>query len=559
MNGPSLAMVGVVLGLAVVLDISFVLWLRARGRSPGDERNHRRRQAPRPQTSTADALHPTSAPDSESRGSHPGQAGGHTTHTPWLRSLVRYFRTEILPVRLQRERIAVALGGLVVSTVIGLAYGRSVVVRGWQLWVWGTAVAATCVALLPPRSPGWPRRPPWGWLLGLSLGGLLLRVAFLGTVPGWLHPDESMLAEYTLLQVLPAPGITVNPFSMGIAGQPALHAYIVRLALHSLGRSILALRIPSVIAGSLAIPAIYAAIASIDSRRTAILGAVLATAYPLHVHWSRLALSTVWNTLWVPLALAAFCWGWRREWSGGGVLAGLALGLSFYFPPGIGIGLILLAVLAIVLYREDPDRRRLGVHLGKVAAVATCTAAPILLFIVLNPEGYLFRQSTAWGWTPEAVRQIAGASNRWLEYFWHQFTRSFGAYTTFADMSGFYDPGVAFLFGVSALAFMAGVFLSVRRRRWLPPAWVILTSLLGGFVMREVPSSASYVISIPGILWLVALPLDALMSRGHRSLALALLAAILVTDLVFYFGVYALHGAPALIFPFPVSSRLPGG
>jgi len=447
----------------------------------------------------------------------------------------------------------------VVSTVIGLAYGRSVVVRGGQLWVWGTAVAAPCVALLPPRSPGWPRRPPWGWLLGLSLGGLLLRVAFLGTVPGWLHPDESMLAEYTLLQVLPAPGITVNPFSTGIGTQPALHAYIVRLALHSLGRSILALRIPSVIAGSLAIPAIYAAIASIDSRRTAILGAVLATAYPLHVHWSRLALSTVWNTLWVPLALAAFCWGWRREWSGGGVLAGLALGLSFYFPPGIGIGLILLAVLAILLYREDPDRRRLGVHLGKVAAVATCTAAPILLFIVLNPEGYLFRQSTTWGWTPEAVRQIAGTSNRWLEYFWHQFTRSFGAYTTFADMSGFYDPGVAFLFGVSALAFMAGVFLSVRRRRWLPPAWVILTSLLGGFVMREVPSSASYVISIPGILWLVALPLDALMSRGHRSLALALLAAILVTDLVFYFGVYALHGAPALIFPFPVSSRLPGG
>ncbi len=558
MNSPSLAMVGVVIGLAVVLDISLVLWVRARRRSGGDDRSRRGRQERRPQTYTATAFRPTSVADSESRGGLPGQGGGKVTAGPWVHSLVRYLRIEILPVRLQRERIAVALGGLVVSTVIGLAYGRTVVVRGWQLWVWGTAVAATAVALLPPRSQGWPRRPPWGWLLVLSLTGLLLRVTFLGTVPGWLHPDESMLAQFTLLQVLPTPGVTVNPFSTGIAGQPALYAYLVRLALDSLGRSIVALRMPSVLAGSLAIPAIYAAVASIDSRRTGTLAAVLATTYPFHIHWSRLALNNIWNTLWVPLVLAAFCWGWKREWSGGGVLAGLALGLSFYFPSGSGIGLILLAILVLQLFREDPDRRRLGVHLGKLAAVAACTAAPLILFNVFNPGVYLSRLSAESGWTTEAVRQIAGASNRWLGYFWHQFTRSFGAYTTYADISGFYDPGVSFVFGVSALAFIVGVFLAVRGRRWLPLAWVFLTALLGGLVMREVPSSANYVVSIPGILWLVALPLDELMSRGHTRLALALLAAIVVTDLVFYFGVYALHGAPPLIFPFPVSSHLPG-
>jgi hypothetical protein len=86
---------------------------------------------------------------------------------------------------------------------------------------------------------------------------------------------------------------------------------------------------------------------------------------------------------------------------------------------------------------------------------------------------------------------------------------------------------------------------------------VLLTAFLGGFVMRGAPSSSHYVVAIPGIVWLVALPLDALIARGAWKLALVFLAAIMISDLVFYFGIYVPRGAPHLSVPFPTVPATP--
>ena len=551
MNLFPMAIVGFSVGLAVALDVAVVYLLRRRRRSAGDGASSEARGGLPTHSQLRKLIAPFVAPIPEPMSASPSRSLTAGARGPIIPSLIGYLRIEILPFRLQRERLAVALGGLAVSTGIGLAYSRTTVVRGWQLWVWAAAVAVTCVALLPPRWQGAPRRPPWRWLLGLLLAGLLLRITFLETVPGWLHPDEAMLADYTVLHILPSPGITVNPFATGLAAQPTLHSYLVSSALRALGHSITALRIPSVVAGSLAILAAYAAIAAIDSRRIAILAATVMTTYHFHIHWSRLALNNIWDTLWVPLLLAMFAWGWKTKWSGGAVLAGLALGLSHYFHSGSPVAWFLLAILILQLWRQSPDRRRLGVHLGKLAATAACTLAPLALFALFNPEAFFSRIPFVLGWNAEAVRQVTGSANGWWEYLVHQATRSFGAYIAYTDVSGFYDPGVPFLFGVSALTFLAGAVWALKTRRWLPLAWVTLAALLGGFVLRGAPSSPNFVVSIPGVAWLIALPLDGLISRGRWRLALAVLAAIIVSDLVFYFGVYALHGAPSLIFPFP--------
>jgi hypothetical protein len=473
-------------------------------------------------------------------------------------AIIRYVRSEIAPIRLQRERVAVAFAGLAVSAGIGLVYARATVVRGWQLWAWAAAVAATAIALLPPQPQIVPRRPPWGWLLGLLATGLIVRIAFLETIPGWLHPLEALLAEHTRLNVLPSHGVTINPFSTGPGGQPTLHWYIVSLALRALSPSITALRIPAAVAGAVATLATYAAIAVIDGRRTAILASTIMTFYHFHIHWSRLALSNVWSTLWVPLVLAAFAWGWKTKWSGGAVLAGLALGLSQYFHPGSVLAVLLLMALVFHCWHEDPDRRRLGVQMGKLTACAVCTAAPLGLFTLASPEAFFSRMGASIGWNAEAVRQVTGSAGNWWGYFWHQASRSFGAYFVFPDVSGFYDPGVPFLFGVSALAFLVGAFLALRSRNWLPLAWVAVPAVAGGFLMRGVPSASELVVSIPGIAWLVAIPLERLISRGRWKLALALLAAILASDLVFYFGLYVLRGAPGFVLPFPATSSTPG-
>jgi hypothetical protein len=85
----------------------------------------------------------------------------------------------------------------------------------------------------------------------------------------------------------------------------------------------------------------------------------------------------------------------------------------------------------------------------------------------------------------------------------------------------------------------------------MPLAWLFLTTVLGSFIMRGAPSSSHFVVSIPAIVWLIALPLDRLIARGRWRLALALAVAIMVSDLVFYFGIYVPSGAADLTLPFP--------
>jgi hypothetical protein len=81
--------------------------------------------------------------------------------------------------------------------------------------------------------------------------------------------------------------------------------------------------------------------------------------------------------------------------------------------------------------------------------------------------------------------------------------------------------------------------------------WVLLTIFLGGFMLTGAPSSSHYVVSIPAISWLVALPLMWLIETGHWRWAVALLIVIIVTDLGFYFGIYVPGGPRDLIHPFP--------
>jgi hypothetical protein len=135
---------------------------------------------------------------------------------------------------------------------------------------------------------------------------------------------------------------------------------------------------------------------------------------------------------------------------------------------------------------------------------------------------------------------------------------SFGAYVAYPDITGFYGPGVPLVFGLALVIFLVGVIWALHTRRWLVLAWVALTALLGGFIMRGAPSSSHFVVSIPAIVWLLILPLDALIARGRWRLALSVMLAIMLIDLVFYFGVYVPGGPSDLDLAFPTRAP-PGG
>jgi 4-amino-4-deoxy-L-arabinose transferase-like glycosyltransferase len=466
------------------------------------------------------------------------------------------WRSELQDNDRSMMQLVVGLAGMIVSIFIGYFYADDAWLDGWQIWTWLLTVLISAGVLL-----SWDQRPlihptiktlrRYWPLLVLFIAGFLLRALYLETIPGGLHVDEMAFSDFAMRHVFP-PGNaqTISPFRTGWVSQPTMHSYLLRLTLALGGHSITALRISSAIAGSLAILATYAVVAVFQNHTAALFAAALMTTYHYHVHWSRLSLNNIWDTVWVPLMLAAFAWGWQKNWSGAAVIAGLAAGLSQYFYLGSKVGLLLIILLMVALYSDERDMRRLLVHGGKFWVTAVTVAAPIGLFALLQPDIYFERARTVAGWQESVIISAIGEYDL-PRYLGYQLWRNFGAFTSVPDITGFYGPAIPFLIGLAAPIFVIGFFWAIWKRQWLPVAWVLLSVIFGGVLISGAPSSSHLVVVIPAICWLVAMPLERLYQSGWRWPAVLALAAIMVTDLVFYFGLYVPSGPRDLINDIP--------
>ena len=477
----------------------------------------------------------------------------------WWETAVTLWNDELRQDR-QMMQLFVAIAGVIISLSIGTIYGHNSWVTGWQLWTWFLTVSVMIVALMP-RGRLFMKRPftqilaDYRWPFLITLLALLLRLPFLETVPGGLHIDEMGVAGYSALHIFPPDALTINPFHTGASSQPVLYHYLIRLSFSLFGYSIFGLRISSVLVGTAAILATYGVVVVFANRQTAVITIALLSTYHYHIHWSRIGLNNIWDTLWVPLVLFLFVWGYRRDWSGGAVLSGIALGLSQYFYAGSKIVLFMLPFMLWMLYKELPDRRRMLIHVGKLSVTAVAVGAPITLFALLEPDTFFARSRVVFGWQPAVIIDAIGELN-FVKYFWYQVWRNFGAYTSVPEITGFYGPGVPFLIGIAAPLFIIGLLWAIWKRQWMPILWVLFTTIFGGMLLGGAPSSSHYVAVIPAICWLTAVPINWVWQQRGWKLAMLLLIIIMLTDLIFYFGVYVPAGPRDLInqiptWPFP--------
>jgi hypothetical protein len=452
----------------------------------------------------------------------------------------------------RRAMIALfALACTGVSLIIGFTYAGYPVVPGWQLWTWLAAVIGILLALIPPLASRLPRGT-FVILFGLLAAALTVRLFRLASLPPGMHIDELGVADFAMRQVFFSPFETINPFITGPESHPVLFHYIVAAFIKLFGPHIFSLRLQTALIGTLGVLATYLMVRAFSGKRAALFAALLMVAYHYHVHWSRISLNNIWDTLWVPLMLGPFLWGWRKQWSGGAALSGLAVGLSQYFYPGSKIGLVLLGGLILVMWKEGRhEPGRWAIYLGKLVLVTVCAAAPIVAFALHNPQAYLLRTQTIMGWSPETISIILGPQATLGQYFWYQLTHSFGTYLIYPDDTGFYRPGVPLVFGPAAIVFGVGFLWAIFKKQGLPVLWIIITALLGGFMLSGPSGSSHFVVAIPAICWLIALPLTWLAENKHPRLAWALLALLIAIDIIFYFGIYAANPSGDLVNPFP--------
>ncbi|HET7377407.1 MAG TPA: glycosyltransferase family 39 protein, partial [Anaerolineae bacterium] len=113
-------------------------------------------------------------------------------------------------------------------------------------------------------------------------------------------------------------------------GREPFFIYLVTLSVGLFGRTVLALRLPAALIGTLTIPATYWLGRELFTRRIGLLAAAIMTVTLWPVHLSHIGLRAVslplFSALWIALGLRAYRSNRRRDW----IIAGVVYGASFY-------------------------------------------------------------------------------------------------------------------------------------------------------------------------------------------------------------------------------------
>lgn len=429
------------------------------------------------------------------------------------------------------------------------------------MWVLGIGLFA---AAFFPWSSMKPRRwrerinalvpflPEMAGVLALLLLALILRGFDVEHIPLNVAGDEG---EMGLIARTFLAGLTINPFGTStFFGHQTMWFLLQGLCLRVLGDSVFGLRMLSVIAGTLTVLTTYLLVRQLFGRGLGMVTALLLAAYSFHIHFSRVALSSISDPLWTTLVFFLLVRGLATRRTGYFVAAGIALGYSQSFYLGIRLLILILAVWLLHLFWQDRQAILSQMqNLATMAVASLLTALPLIAYYVNFPKLF-FEHYNAMGIFPSGwvgrVMQETGQSA--LAIVIDRTRRSFLFFNAIPDNSGFYASGTPLLEAISAVLFVLGLAYALYRIRdsgyFLFVAWFVLAIFFGGVMVIDENGSERLVTTSVPVMFFVGLGLAKLAETGARlgasaprlrQAALALgVAAIAYINIRFYFVDY---------------------
>jgi len=393
----------------------------------------------------------------------------------------------------------------------------------------------------------------------LAAVALTLRVVKLDAAPFLVHGDEEAMGSEALQVVA---GNIKNMFAIGWERVPSMVFFVDASAFKVFGTGVAAIRIVSAFAGAAAVVVTYFLLREMFGRGQALVGALFMAGYHFHLHFSRVGLVNIWDSL---AAASAMYFAYRAsrdqrtfDFAALGVVCGLAL--YEYSTTRV----VPLVVIAYLMYVSIFQRGFLRSNLGNISlAVATfgLAAMPLGTFFLTQPETFTGRLDSVGlfqsGWFDQQVE--LGRSP--VSILWDQALHAFGGFVYYPVSSNvnLYDTSHPLIPGLAAVPFMAGFVYSVlyiaKKEHALLLIAVVVPTVLGGILTVEPTSWQRYLATIPAVSSLVAVGLWQLADRllaWRRSAVLpaALLAVIFLAaqniDLYFQAAVNDLSFGPVV-------------
>lgn len=437
--------------------------------------------------------------------------------------------------------LAFAGGGAGALAIARLAVpsGR-VAVEAWLVLV-------VACALLTARADPRPRRSRrhWGWAEALALAAVLalgagLRGYALADFPPMMHQDT---AECGLRGLEILHGRVADVFDFSTWYNTPYLSFVPYAASYALmGPTILGLRLPSVIFGTLALLALYLFARRWFGALAALIATALVAVSHVGIHFSRIGL---WNIQTLLYEVAAFALVARGVQTGrrlpmftAGVIAGLAL---YSYTAGRLIPIVVVVFLATLL-----RPRRVGRVLRLTAYFVfgvTVAATPLALNYVKDPS-ILEADRTASVWVladenREHLEATMGTAAP-LAVLWQQVVRTVEGFGVLGDTSSQYGTEQPLVTPWMACLALVGLVLAARRwrvaRYRFLLVWAVCGLLLGSILVLDPPSHTRLLVLVPLPYLLAALALatavDAVRRRAPSlQLSVAVAAAVAVIAL----------------------------
>ncbi len=346
-----------------------------------------------------------------------------------------------------------------------------------------------------------------------------------------------------------------NPFGTStFFGHQSMWFFLQSLSLSVFGDSVFGLRMLSVVVGTLTVLTTYLLVREMFGVGLAMVTSLLLAVYSFHIHFSRVALSSIADPFWTTLVFLLVIRGLASRRIGYFVAAGVALGYSQYFY--LGMRLLLITLSIFLMYWFVKDRHAIVSHLGNLVAMGAAsvlTAVPLILYY-LNRPSLFFEHYNAMGIFPSGwvgrIMQQTGESA--IAIVLDRIRRSFLFYNAIPDSSGFYGPGTPLLEAISAVLFVFGLAYSIYRLRdrsyFLFVMWFALAVFFGAVMVIDENGSERLVTASVPVIFFVALGLLKLAEVGARLFAstprlrrqLVVLGLVLIAfiNIKFYFVEY---------------------
>lgn len=453
--------------------------------------------------------------------------------------------------------LGLALSGYVVATVL------SPVKPGyWEgaAWLTSMVLMVVSVRLMSPRQAKEStslaifvksHRFELLALLSILLISTLLRLIDLSTHPYPWSGDEASIGIEGRRILL---GEITNFFDAGWSGQPNWSFIPAALSITIFGENLFALRLPSALGGVLAVVFLFLLTREMFGNRTAMLAAVFLAAFPLHLHFSRIGVHNIVDSLMICLVLWLILLAMRKDKLEMYLLAGIATGLTFYTYVGtrLVLGIALLALFYMGIRRRGFIKSHLP-HLAIYSLGLFVAIAPMAAFFVDKPDIFLTRisQSSIFsaGWL-EGEASLSGISK--AAVIWRQFTITVLVFISKPAVSNFFYSPRPYLTVIGAVFFLLGIFYSFVRifqpRMFVLQAWFWSVILLGGVLTQGAPAHTRMLMTTPALAIFFALGIEQtgdllrqvklFTERQQWIIGMFLLMLISAQNIFFYFGEY---------------------